>query len=180
VKGDTRFNESFAVAVEREGLRRWLSRFGSDDERELHATVHGRREAFVGLVLRYRDKLAAWYDAPAEASMLRAGKAEILAAMMQDYAALKESWGGYSGYDRWFAKGLNNAHFASVVAYSELVPAFEALLEQEEHDMPRFYAAVRDLAGQEQMQRDAILAELGASREKREVATTQVSMPGLR
>lgn len=180
VKGDTRFNESFAVAVEREGLRRWLSRYGSDHERDLHAAVRGRRDAFIGLVLRYRDKLAAWYETPLEVPALRAGKEEILAAMMADYAALKESWGGYSGYDRWFAKGLNNAHFASVVAYSELVPAFEALLEQEGGDMPRFYAAVRHLAGQDQVQREAILAELGASRERREVATTQVEMPRLR
>ncbi len=68
---------------------------------------------------------------------------------MQDfriaYAALKASWGGYSGYDAWVAQA-NNAAFGAQAAYDDLVPGFVALFAREAHDWPRFYDAVRQLA----------------------------------
>ena len=39
-------------------------------------------------------------------------------------------WGGYAGYDGWFAAGVNNAALASVAAYAALVPDFGAALER--------------------------------------------------
>ena len=52
-------------------------------------------------------------------------------AMRADYAALKaERWGGFAGYDGWFARA-NNASFGVLAAYNELVPAFERLFERE-------------------------------------------------
>ena len=41
VRDDSVFNESFAVAVEREGLRRWLERYGSEADRKVHDKVIG-------------------------------------------------------------------------------------------------------------------------------------------
>ena len=170
-QGDTQFNESFAVAVEREGLRRWLERHGSDMDRDAYVVRRERREAFIELVQRYRDKLAVWYAAPVNKDEMRAGKQHIIENMKTDYVALKESWNGYTGYDRWFAQGVNNAQFASIVAYSRHVPAFEALLEREGGDMPKFYAAVQALAAQDKALRETQLAELEASRTPHAVAT---------
>ncbi|HEY9396561.1 MAG TPA: aminopeptidase [Burkholderiales bacterium] len=169
-QGDTQFNESFAVAVEREGLRRWLERHGSDMDRDAYAVRRERRTAFIELVQRYRDKLAVWYAASVNKDEMRAGKQHIIENMKTDYVALKESWNGYTGYDRWFAQGVNNAQFASFAAYSRHVPAFEALLEREGGDMPRFYAAVQALAAQDKPLRETRLAELEASRTPRAVA----------
>ena len=147
VKGDTMFNESFAVAVEEEGVRRWLARHGDERERAAYAQQRERRAEFVALVLRYRGRLEAFYREPLSADAKRAGKERLFAEMAADYGALKtERWGGWAGYDRWFEKGVNNAQLASVATYEELVPAFRALLAQEDGDMARFYGAVKRLA----------------------------------
>ena len=59
---------------------------------------------------------------------------------------MKEEWGGYPGYDEWMNKGLNNARLSSVAVYHDLVPAFQALLQSVDYDLPTFYAEVRKLA----------------------------------
>jgi predicted aminopeptidase len=81
--------------------------------------------------------------------------------MEADYRALKKDrWGGWSGYDGWFAGGVNNAQIASVATYEELVPAFRALLAREGGDMGRFYVAVKQLAKLDKSEREAELAAL--------------------
>ena len=78
--------------------------------------------------------------------------------MRAEYAALKAGpWGGYAGYDRWFAEA-NNASFGVLASYTSLVPAFERLFEREGRDFPRFYAEVRRLAALPTAERYAALA----------------------
>ena len=70
----------------------------------------------------------------------------VLAAMRDEYAAIKATrWDGFAGYDGWFARA-NNAAFGVQAAYFELVPAFERLFERSGGDFERFYAEVRQLA----------------------------------
>jgi predicted aminopeptidase len=164
VKGDTMFNESFAVAVEDEGVRRWLARYGTPAERDAYAAARQRRAEFVQLVLRYRGELERFYREPLTDEAKRAGKAQRFAAMAADYRALKARWGGFAGYDRWFEGGPNNAKLASVATYEERVPAFRALLARENGDLPRFYAAVKALGKLDQPERERELAALAASR----------------
>ena len=160
IKGDTTFNESFAVAVEEEGVRRWLARYGTPAERDAYTTMRQRRAEFIGLVLRYRERAEALYREPLPPDAKRAAKAKLFAEMESDYRALKASWGGYAGYDRFFAGGIGNAHLASVATYEELVPAFRTLLAQDDGDLPSFYAEVKALAKLDKAERDAKLAEL--------------------
>src|SRR5712691_5275333 len=161
VKGDTMFNESFAATVEEEGVRRWLEREGTPAQRAAYEDSRRRRSEFVALVMKYRAELAAFYDRPAEPEEKSAGKRRLFSAMQDEYLALKRSWGGFTGYDRLFARGANNALLASVASYSELVPAFRALLVQNNGDLPVFYAAVRELANLDKSERDARLAVPG-------------------
>ncbi len=161
VKGDTMFNESFASAVEEEGVRRWLEREGTPAQRAAYADSRRRRSEFVALVIKYRAELAAFYDRPAEPEEKRAGKQRMFAQMQDEYRALKVSWGGFAAYDGLFAHGANNALLASAASYSELVPAFRALLAQKNGDLPVFYAAVRELAKLDKSERDSRLAVLG-------------------
>jgi predicted aminopeptidase len=161
VKGDTMFNESFAVAVEEEGVKRWLARHGDERERAAYAAQGERRAEFVRLVLAYRARLEALYREPLPAEAKRAAKARLFAALEADYHALKAArWGGWAGYDRWFERGVNNAQIASVATYEELVPAFRALLAREGGDMARFYAEVKVLANLDKPAREAALAAL--------------------
>lgn len=146
VGGDTTFNESFATAVEREGVRRWLA--ASDDPalRQSYAEFARRRQDFVDLLLKFRDRLDALYKSGEPDGAKRAAKRRLFAELRAEYTSLRASWGGFAGYDRYFAQELTNAHLASVGAYNVLVPAFDALLDREGGDFPRFYAEVRRLA----------------------------------
>ena len=162
--GDTRFNESFAVAVEHEGVQRWLRREGTPGQLQQYESFQSRRREFIALVLAYRTRLESLYRQNIAVADMRRRKAETLAAMRADYEALKASpaWGGFAGYDRFFTQNPNNAQLASVAVYSELVPGFQALLQGQGGDLPKFYKAVRDLAGLPKAERDARLGAVGA------------------
>ena len=164
VGGDTTFNESFATAVEREGVRRWLAASNDPALRRSYAEFANRRQDFVDLLLKYRDRLEALYASDAPDDAKRAGKRRLFAELKAEYAALKTSWGGFAGYDRYFAQELTNAHLASVGAYNILVPAFDALLVREGGDFPRFYAEVRRLARLPKGEREAELRGLVVTR----------------
>lgn len=167
IRDDSTFNESFAVAVEQEGVRRWLKASGTEAQQAAFETAQRRKREFTALVMKYRERLEALYGEAIGDDEKRRGKARILDEMQDDYRRLRDSWGGFKGYDRWFAQRLNNAHFGSVAAYTQLVPAFEALLARENHDLPRFYQAVKKLGRLPKAERVARLEEL----ERRAVGT---------
>lgn len=146
VKDDTVFNESFATVVERAGVVRWLAAHGSAADRARYAQLQRFRADFRALVTQTRVELAALYAGNSTTAEKRRRKAELLAALQTQYRQRKGDWGGFSGYDRWFAQPLGNAQLASVAIYTQRVPAFEALLKQQGGDLPGFYAAVRELA----------------------------------
>jgi predicted aminopeptidase len=155
--GDTLFNESFASTVEKIGAERWLQAHAGAAARTEYDRAESRRADFAALTDRYRDELARLYASPASDAEKRAAKAELLARLRADYAALKESrWGGYAGYDSWFARA-NNAAFGVLVSYTGLVPAFERLFEREGRDFARFHGEVRRIAALPPAERRAAL-----------------------
>ena len=75
-KDDTVFNESYAVSVEEEGLRRWLaSQHDLDLDRQFD-TGERYRATFRALVERTRAKLEKLYASDLSDEVKRAGKAE--------------------------------------------------------------------------------------------------------
>jgi predicted aminopeptidase len=158
VKGDTQFNESFAVTVERLGVARWLALEADDAQRAEYAAFDARRQTFRVLTLQTRRELEAVY-----ARKQPATKEETMQRFRARYAELKARWADegrpFDGYDRWVAQA-NNASFGIQAAYDEWTPAFEALFHAQGEDWPRFYAAVRQLAELPQADRDARLRAL--------------------
>lgn len=150
VPGDTTFNESFATAVQEVGLERWLRHReaidGDPAPAAAWAAQRRRREDFIDLVRRTRDRLEALYRSDATDEQKLAAKAEILDRMRARYRELRESWGGFAGYDRWFARPLGNAHLASIGAYTDLLPGFRHLLDGLDGDLEAFYAEVERIA----------------------------------
>jgi predicted aminopeptidase len=163
VKGDTVFNESFAATVEEEGLLRWLEREGTPAQRASTIDSRRKRAEFAALVMRYRVQLDELYGRPLSAEDKREGKRRLFSEMAEEYASLKASWGGFTGFDRLLARGANNAFLASIASYTELVPAFRALLARKQGDLGAFYQAVRELAKLEKLERDKRLADLAAT-----------------
>ncbi len=156
-KDDTTFNESFAVAVERIGGRRWLDQPGHEAAKAEYEAYAARRADFRELTARYRAALRELYEGPLPDADKRAKKAELMAALRADAAALKAGrWNDFAGYDGWF-EHANNAAFGVQAAYDELVPDFERLFDRLGGDFDRFYAEVKRLAALPKDERRATL-----------------------
>jgi predicted aminopeptidase len=130
-KNDTTFNESFAVAVEEEGVRRWLEFENRAGELEEFRTAQARKREFAARVTQTRERLAAVYrmDLPREA---------MLEHKRGEWQRLRAAYPGLPAEP-------NNAFLASIAVYTDLVPAFERLLARS-GSLERFYAEVKTLA----------------------------------
>lgn len=150
VADDTGFNEAYASAVELLGARQWLA----DRPEALAAFEAGRarRARFLALAREGRERLQAVYAGPVEARSAR--KAAVMAELRE--RAPREA----PGWEAWFQRA-NNASFAILSAYGDLVPAFERLFEREGRDWARFHAAVERLKPLPRDQRRATLRTLG-------------------
>jgi predicted aminopeptidase len=162
VAGDSQFNESFASAVEEEGVERWLDKYGTPASREAYDRYWSRKHDFHALLLGARKALEQVYKSPLPDAGKRAAKAQVFARLKEDYQVLKQNWGGYAGYDKFFAEPLSNAHLASIATYSDFVPAFKALLKRE-RNFPAFYSAARRIADLDKAERHRVLKALGAT-----------------
>ncbi len=167
VKDDTAFNESFATAVERLGVRQWLATQADDAARRAYARSSQRREQFQALTRATRELLAAAYASGTptalETEALLARKQAILQDFRARYAQLRAGWEGDPA--RWRltdrrVEQANNAAFGAEAVYDEWVPAFEALFEREGRDWRRFYDAVIKLGQMPRAQRHERLKDL--------------------
>jgi len=161
--GDATFNESFATAVEIEGMHRWLALNGSKTALDNYLLDRTRHTQFVDLLLKFRTRLEALFASPLAEPRMRAEKARYYAVLRAEYANLRDQWGGYDGYDNWFTQDLNNAHLASVGLYHQYVPAFQALLASVHADLPAFYRLARTLSRLPTAERTARLTEFNST-----------------
>ncbi|HTP60668.1 MAG TPA: aminopeptidase [Burkholderiales bacterium] len=136
VQGDSTFNESFAVMVEQEGVRRWLAATGRSAEQKAYLAARERNKAYVSEIEQARARLRVLYRQRIAPEAMRAAK-------RAEFAALKAKLGGGAG-----SKDLapNNAFLAAFATYTDLVSSFEYLLQEEGGDLERFYARVRKYA----------------------------------
>jgi len=145
--GDTTFNESFAVTVETEGVQRWVRAHGTPDMLAAFEQAQARKHDFLALIERTRARLDALYrSGETDRTRLALDKARAFATMRAEYADIRQRWGGFAGYDWWFAQPLNNAQLASVALYTQLVPGFQRVLREQGGDLRAFYAEVGRLA----------------------------------
>jgi predicted aminopeptidase len=174
--GDTDFNEAWATAVGEEGARRWLKAKGQPSAGKQYEIALQRDREFVHLVMDTRARLETLYgdqlneggtpvasQKPREIPIeqLRLQKAQILNQLQEQYASLKNTWGGSTNYDSWFAEGVNNAKLNSVAAYYDLVPGFNEMLVLNGGDLEKFYAAVKRLLKMPKSERHQWLRSLG-------------------
>jgi predicted aminopeptidase len=136
VKGDATFNESFAVTVERAGVRRWLAATGRGAALKNFLELQERREKFRQRLDQSRARLKALYAMPLAPEEMRERKRVEMALLKAAVESL-----GFRNRDL----EPNNAWLASYATYTQLVPAFERLLREEGGDLERFYARVKSL-----------------------------------
>ena len=157
VPDDTTFNESFATAVEQESLRRWLLVIDRPKAYGDYMKAYRRKQQFVKLVLKYRKRLESLYARDLPALIKRHDKTTEFENLKADYRLLKKQWGGYSGYDRWFNRKMNNAQLLTVSTYNDLVPAFLKLLKSCNDNLKTFYKKCQELSKKPKKERRAYL-----------------------
>ncbi|MFV1997196.1 MAG: aminopeptidase [Acidiferrobacterales bacterium] len=159
-KNDTLFNESFAVVVELEGVRRWLRDQKNEIQYRDYLRSMERKRSFIGLVQNTRTKLKRLYAQDSTEMEKRTAKEAILQQLKIDYRQLRKSWGNYRGYDGWFDRKLTNASLVPISSYYDYVPAFQSLLLRNQNNLTAFYQASRKLAGQTPADRKTALNQL--------------------
>jgi predicted aminopeptidase len=180
VKGDTTFNESYAVFVEREGLRRFAEARRTEGGEALWQRYQGfeaDRDLFTSIVLRARQRLIEIYASPLTDEEKLARKKEAIAELRADYQKHRDAF-KLSDYDGWFAQPLNNAHLAGIAQYTSRVPAFRELFRQQGEDFSKFFVAVETLGKLPPKERDTQLDQLEAQGGKADGPTTSPSRTG--
>ncbi len=130
-RDDTTFNESFAVTVEEEGVRRWLEFENRPGELAAFQAAQARTRDLAERVSQARERLKAVYASDLSRSQKLEHKGAEWQRLRAAYPALPPE--------------PNNAFLASVAVYTELVPAFERLLA-ESGSLEAFYRRVQELA----------------------------------
>jgi len=77
---------------------------------------------------------------------MRARKAQVFARLVTELRVLDKRYGTESRLAAELEGKPNNARLASLATYYDCVPGFERMLAEQQHDLPRFYEAVRALA----------------------------------
>jgi len=157
VRDDSEFNEAFATTVEDVGLERWLAHQGQAARMRTFRAEQALDERFVDLLSAARARLVRLYASGVPRDEMRTAKAEIFNSLTVDIRALESSAGLGPLYEEWIASGLNNARLAAIATYYACVPGFMRLLKEQGDDLPRFYAASRELASETRAERHARL-----------------------
>jgi len=143
-KNDTTFNESFAVVVEEEGVRRWLDSEGRAAELAAFQAAQARKRELAARIKETRERLK-----------------HIYAMQLSPEAMLEQKKGEFDRLHAAFPGIVpaepNNAFLVSIALYNELVPAFERVLA-ESGNLDAFYDRARKLAASGRAERDAVLA----------------------
>src|SRR5690554_6982230 len=169
IKGDTAFNESFATAVELEGLRLWLDQRGDPaafiqalEQLELRNSTH----ALVAATSAELEQLYQRQGVLTE-NRLRERKQRLFDQLNTSYELLLANRSGNNiGPFGHPPVAFNNARIALFSQYNQHVPAFRQLLKQSGYDFPTFYDAVETLSEKPDAQRQQSLEALSERFEK--------------
>jgi predicted aminopeptidase len=140
-RDDTTFNESFAVVVEEEGVRRWLRAEGRTGELTEFRAAQARKRELATSVAEARARLSSIYE-------MDISREEKLERKAREFARLRARYGNFIPAEP------NNAFLVSVALYTQMVPEFERLLADAGGNLPAFYARVRELAARKRSSRE--------------------------
>lgn len=152
VKDDSSFNEAFATFVEQQGAKEWLASIGKGDKVPVYEDFLQRQIDFTELLQDTRKELVSLFasDEFAKITQLedkRLEKQAVFDRMLENYEQLKtERWDGYTGYDNWFSKEMNNARLISVSTYLKWVRAFRAMYDESGKSLEAFYKAATEVS----------------------------------
>jgi predicted aminopeptidase len=153
-RGDTDFNEALATAVGRYGAKRWLQTTGRTQELALYERESLILNDFLSELKITRNQLGQLYQQdPLPPEAKRLAKEQRLTDLRRRAQNLSHRHGSSLKLDKWFEQPVNNARLLSIATYYDLVPAFDALLQRCQGDLPSFFQALKPLRHRTKAQR---------------------------
>jgi predicted aminopeptidase len=155
IKGDGRFNESYASFVEQAGVLAWLKNRQQADELKWWQHLQDVDQDFTSLVGDTRRKLADLYGKDLSESAMRQQKSEILAGQVSSHKELiRKKWAAGHYFSAWIDEPVNNARLALFNTYQSGHCVFQALLDSADGNMPEFHRLAKQQAELKKEQRD--------------------------
>jgi predicted aminopeptidase len=146
VDGDSRFNESFATAVQHAGVEKWLQQQGFKQRLKRYRQRQVNRQKVFDLIKQARADLKQLYQRDITDQEKRKLKVKYLRDLKQRYQSFSESIQHNDGFQRWFQGELNNAKLVSISTYNDWVPVFSEILRRQKGDFAAFYQQVLQLS----------------------------------
>lgn len=136
---ETDFNEALAVAVEQEGVRRWLTKKGDSAALARYQRQQAALRRFVSKILDLREELRALYASDILEIEKRSRKKKLLDDL-QNYINKKLREAGKDNSESfWLREDLTNAHLNLAAVYFLRVPEFEVKLKAADGDFSKFF-----------------------------------------
>ena len=170
--GDSRFNEAFAVAVERAGVLQWLKSKKRDDLADEALRLWNEEEAVVERMARARNELTALYSSGLDQNYLQEKKTTIFQALKKDLHGIR-----FAGIALPKTNGqgleLNNASLVPLDTYYSYVPVFQSMLSEAGGNFPQFYKRARELGSLPIQERNKEIDSLQERLQTMRMAPTQ-------
>lgn len=144
VSGDSRFNEAFAVTVERAGVLRWLKSTGRDDYIIQALKMWDKEDLMVAKLLTARTQLKDIYLSEMNANSLAQKKNSLFQDLKRDLCGLNCAGINLPKTNNEEFE-LNNAYLVPIDTYYSLVPIFQSKLDSLGGNLPQFYEKVDEL-----------------------------------
>jgi predicted aminopeptidase len=145
VSGDSRFNEGFAVSVERSGVLKWLKSIGREDQIVQAVKMWDEEDMIITKILKSRSLLNDIYLSGLDTNSLSQKKDSVLTSLKMDLCN-----GNCDGIKLPMTDGedldYNNAYFVPVEAYYSLVPVFHRIIDSCGGNYAQFYKIVAKLS----------------------------------
>ncbi|MGK5090509.1 aminopeptidase [Deltaproteobacteria bacterium TL4] len=147
IRGDTSFNESFAVFVEQEGLRQYLETKESSKTTgyQVYLQEQHDEQLFRNIISAFLEKFETLYASPLADAEKIVQKQQLFYELQQSYLQRKSEFQILS-YDNWFSHSLNNANLLSVKRYHNYVEAFAQVYVEEGKNWEKFFLKVKAIA----------------------------------
>lgn len=157
IDGDSRFNESFAVAVQQAGVEQWLQSTGQHQKLKRYQQHLVNRQQVIQLIEQARNDLKALYIKDLNEHQKRTEKQQILQQLKSNYEKLSSGFKVPDGFKYWFKGTMNNARLASVSTYNARVPAFKNILQSLDVNFQLFFQHVEHLSEMPEGERNGCL-----------------------
>ncbi|PLX80116.1 MAG: aminopeptidase [Desulfuromonas sp.] len=158
--GASDFNEAFATSVEIVGTLRWLENHNDSKGKELFKRHYELNSKFQQLARTCRETLGKLYLTSLSDNEKRGEKARILRDFQNLLRDLGREYGNEQLFSSWLGDDLNNARFALLSTYHDLVPAFLNLLAVKNYNLEKFFIEVERLSKLPKEERLAVLNHL--------------------